>query len=160
MKLTILCVGRLKDDAEAAIVERYIQRLSQIGAQLGFGPATVIDLPESRARTPAERKAAEIEALRKRIPAGAQIFALDEHGRTLSSAEFSAKLREVRDFGLKNLCFIIGGPDGLDPDFVREADLTISFGRMTLPHGLVRAVLAEQLYRAATIIAGHPYHRE
>jgi 23S rRNA (pseudouridine1915-N3)-methyltransferase len=160
MKLTILCVGRLKDDAEAAIVARYIERVSQIGAQFGLGPATVIDLPESRARTAPERKMAEAAALRKRIPAGAQIFALDERGRTFSSADFSAKLREARDFGLKNLCFIIGGPDGLDPDFVREADLAISFGRMTLPHGLVRAVLAEQLYRAATIIAGHPYHRE
>lgn len=160
MKLTILCVGRLKDDAEAAIVARYFERLSQMGAQLGLGPATVIDLPESRARTAAERKQAEAGALRQRIPPGARIFVLDERGRTLTSVEFSEKLREIRDYGAKSLCIIIGGPDGLDPNFVREADQAISFGRMTLPHGLARAVLAEQLYRALTIIAGHPYHRE
>lgn len=160
MKLTILCVGRLKDDAEAAIVARYLERLSQIGAKFGLGSATVVDLPESRAKVAHERKEAEAGALRQRIPAGAKIFALDERGSTLSSVEFSEKLRDVRDQGAKSLCFVIGGPDGLDPHFVREASLAISFGRMTLPHGLARAVLAEQLYRAVTIIAGHPYHRE
>lgn len=160
MKFTILCIGRLKEDAEQAIFRRYLERLSQIGGQHGLGPAALIELPESRAKTARERKAQEAEALRKRIPAGARVFVLDERGRTLSSAEFSDKVRNARDEGLKNLCSVIGGPDGLDPLFVREAGLAISFGRMTLPHGLVRAVLAEQLYRAASIIAGHPYHRE
>lgn len=160
MKLTILCIGRLKEDAETAIFGRYLERLAQMGGQYGLGPATLIELPESRAKTARERKAGEAAALQKRVPADSEILVLDERGRTLSSAEFSEKIRNARDGGLKNLCFVIGGPDGLDPDFVRRADLAVSFGRMTLPHGLVRAVLAEQLYRAATIIAGHPYHRE
>jgi 23S rRNA (pseudouridine1915-N3)-methyltransferase len=160
MKFTVLCVGRLKEDAEGQIFARYLERLAQIGGQHGLGPAALMELPESRARTAHERKAAEAEALRKRIPAGSEIFALDERGRTLSSAEFSEKIKNARDGGLKNLCLVIGGPDGLDSEFVREAGLAISFGRMTLPHGLARAVLAEQLYRAATILAGHPYHRE
>ena len=160
MKFTVLCVGRLKEDAEGQIFGRYLERLAQIGGHHGLGPAALIELPESRARTAPERKAAEAEALGKRIPAGSDIFVLDERGRTLSSAEFSEKIRDARDGGLKNLCLVIGGPDGLDSGFVREAGLAISFGRMTLPHGLVRAVLAEQLYRAVTILAGHPYHRE
>lgn len=160
MKIIILCIGRLKEDAERKIFGRYLERLSQIGGQHGLGPAVLTELPESRARITHERKAGEAEALGKRVPAGSQIFTLDERGRTCSSVEFSEKLRAARDDGFKNLCFVIGGPDGLDPDFVRKADAAISFGRMTLPHGLVRVVLAEQLYRAATILAGHPYHRE
>lgn len=160
MKITIICVGRLKEDAEREIFERYLERLLQIGRQYGLGPTALIELPESRAKTTRERKAEEAEALGKRIPANSEIFTLDERGRTLSSTEFSEKLKAARDCGLKNLCFVVGGPDGLDPDLVCKADMAISFGRMTLPHGLVRAVLAEQIYRAATIIAGHPYHRE
>lgn len=160
MKFTILCVGRLKEDAENAIFGRYVMRLAQIGGQHALGPVTLIELPECRAKTAKERKAGEAVALRKRIPAEACVCVLDERGRTLSSEEFGEKIRNARDGGRKNLCLVIGGPDGLDSEFVRQAELTISFGRMTLPHGLVRAVLAEQLYRSATILAGHPYHRE
>jgi 23S rRNA (pseudouridine1915-N3)-methyltransferase len=160
MKITIICVGRLKEDAERKIFGRYLERLSQIGGQYGLGTAVLIELPEGRAKTARERKAGEAETIRKRIPAVSKIFMLDERGRSLSSAEFSGTLRAARDGGFKNLCLIIGGPDGLDQDLVNQADMAISFGRMTMPHGLVRAVLAEQLYRAATILAGHPYHRE
>jgi 23S rRNA (pseudouridine1915-N3)-methyltransferase len=85
---------------------------------------------------------------------------LDERGKTPTSVAFAGQIARSRDDGVRNLCIIIGGPDGLDPEFVRTASICLGFGRMTLPHGLARVVLAEQLYRAATILAGHPYHRE
>jgi 23S rRNA (pseudouridine1915-N3)-methyltransferase len=160
MKIVILCVGRLKDDAERASVERYVQRKSQAGPPLGLTGISVFDISESKAKAAAERKADEAVELRKRMPAGSRHAALDERGKTLSSAEFAAWLGRMRDNGQRELCFLIGGPDGLDPGLTQTASLTLSFGRMTLPHGLARAVLAEQLYRATTILAGHPYHRE
>ena len=160
MKIVILCVGRLKDDAERAIVQRYVQRVVQIGPPLGLTGISTMELPESRARTAPERKAAEAAELRKKIPAGASHAVLDERGKCVSSAEFASWLGAMRDGGQRELCLVIGGPDGLDPGFAQSASLNLSFGRMTLPHGLVRAVLVEQIYRAATILAGHPYHRE
>jgi 23S rRNA (pseudouridine1915-N3)-methyltransferase len=160
MKLLILCVGRLKDEAERAIVQRYLERFKQIGPPLGFGAATIIELAESRARDAAMRKAAEAAELRRKIPADAELIALAEHGTPLTSADFARRLGDARDRGVRTLCLLIGGPDGLDPALAGEAALSLSFGRMTLPHGLIRAVLAEQLYRAATILANHPYHRE
>ena len=160
MKIVVLCIGRLKEDAERAIVERYAQRIAQLGPQLGLTPFTIADLPESKARSAAERKAAESTELRKKMPAAAAHVALDERGKTLTSAAFAEWLGSMRDNGQRELCLLIGGPDGLDPALVQSASLALSFGRMSMPHGLVRAILAEQIYRAATILAGHPYHRE
>ena len=160
MKVHILCVGRLKDEAERAIVVRYVERFDQIGASQGIGPVAIIELPESKARSAVQRKQAEATELRKKTPAGAQLIALHERGKTVSSQEFAELVGTARDGGIRHLCLLIGGPDGLDPDLAKDASLMLSFGRMTLPHGLVRAVLAEQLYRAGTILAGHPYHRE
>jgi 23S rRNA (pseudouridine1915-N3)-methyltransferase len=160
MKISILCVGRLKDDAERAIVQRYVQRLGQAGPPIGMTAISVAELIESKAKTAPERKAAEAADLIRKIPDGARHVALDERGKTLSSAEFANWLGTVRDAGQRELCFVIGGPDGLAPSLAQSAALTLSFGRMTLPHGLARAVLVEQIYRAATILAGHPYHRE
>lgn len=160
MRTHILCVGRLKDGAERSIVERYLQRFGQVASKLGFDPASVIELSESKAKTAGERKAAEAGELKKKIPSDARIFSLNEQGQTLSSRDFAKRLGAMRDDGSRHLCLVIGGPDGLDAEFQTEAALQLSFGRMTMPHGLVRAVLAEQLYRAATILAGHPYHRD
>ncbi len=159
MKLHILCVGRLKEEAERAIVERYRQRFQQIGAPLGFGGVGVTELTESNARSAPERKAFEAAELRKKIPTDARIVALDEGGKAVGSAAFAEMLAKLRDDGARHLCFVVGGPDGLDQAFAAEAFLTLSLGRLTLPHGLARAILAEQLYRAASILAGHPYHR-
>ena len=159
MRVQLLCVGRLKEEAERAIVDRYLQRFRQIAGPLGFGVVSVSELVESRARTAGERKAAEAAELRRRMPAAARLVALDENGKTIGSADFARFLAEMRDGGVRDVAFIIGGPDGLDKTLVAEAALTLSFGRMTLPHGLARAVFAEQLYRAATILSGHPYHR-
>jgi 23S rRNA (pseudouridine1915-N3)-methyltransferase len=160
VKITLICIGRLREDAERKIVARYTERFQQTGAQAGFPALSIVELPESRAATAKARKAAEAAELRKKIAAGAPpIIALDERGGTLTSSEFADKLGAWRDSGVKNLAIVIGGPDGLDADLVKEAGLVLSLGRLTMPHGLARAVLAEQLYRAATILTGHPYHR-
>lgn len=159
MKITLICVGRLKEDAERQIVSRYLERFQTTAAPLGFGAPAVIELVESRAANARDRKNAEAAEIRKKVTSPAHIIALDERGRTLASAEFATTLATLRDDGARALSIVIGGPDGLAPDFVHEARLTLSLGRLTLPHGLARAVLAEQLYRAATILAGHPYHR-
>lgn len=159
MKLSILCVGKLKDEAERAIVARYLERLGPMGGPVGLSSAGVTEIMESRAATPQARKAAEAAELRKRLGPDTKAVALDEHGRTLSSEELADLVSRWNDEGARSAAFVIGGPDGLDPVFVKSADLAFSLGRITLPHGLARAVLAEQLYRAAALIAGHPYHR-
>lgn len=159
MKVTLLCVGRLKEEPERQIVARYMERFQQTGAHAGFAAPVVVELTESRASSAKERKAAEAAELRKKIVNGATLAVLDERGAAMTSAEFAQNLGAWRDGGARNLCIIIGGPDGLDPALVKEARLVLSLGRLTMPHGLARAVLAEQLYRAATILTGHPYHR-
>lgn len=159
MKLALCCVGKLKDDAERAIVARYLERFAQVGAGLGLSWGGAIELLEARAPSAEARKAAEAAELRKRLAEGARTVALDERGRLLTSEEFARVLRRWQEEGARACAFLIGGPDGLDPALAKAADLTLSLGRMTMPHGLARAVLAEQLYRAATILARHPYHR-
>jgi 23S rRNA (pseudouridine1915-N3)-methyltransferase len=103
--------------------------------------------------------AAEADLLARAIPAGALIAALDERGAVLSSPEFAAQLAKWRDGGRQDVAFVIGGADGIDPALRARADFSLSFGRMVWPHMLVRVMLAEQLYRAATILGGGPYHR-
>jgi 23S rRNA (pseudouridine1915-N3)-methyltransferase len=159
MKIELLCVGRLKDEPERLIVARYLERFQQFAALLGFAAPVMTELPESRAKSPKERKASEAAELRKKLKDGAKVIVLDERGQALSSADFATLLAGWRDGGARHLNIVIGGPDGLDAEFSRAATLNLSLGRMTLPHGLARAVLAEQLYRAASILAGHPYHR-
>jgi 23S rRNA (pseudouridine1915-N3)-methyltransferase len=159
MKIDIICIGRLKDEAERDIVDRYIQRFAPVGVPLGFGPISMAEIAESRARTVKERMAAEAGELIRKIPADSRIIACDETGKALESQAFAFHLARLRDDGVRGLAIVIGGPDGLDPSVRQRAGLVLAFGCMTLPHGLARAVLAEQLYRAATILAGHPYHR-
>lgn len=159
MKIELLCVGRLKDEPERQIVARYLERFQQFAAPLGFTAPVMTELLESRAKSPKERKASEAAELRKKLKAGAMVIVLDERGQAMSSADLATLLAGWRDGGARHLNIVIGGPDGLDAEFSRAATLNLSLGRMTLPHGLARAVLAEQLYRAASILAGHPYHR-
>ena len=159
MKIDLLCVGRLKDEPERLMVARYLERFQQFASPLGFAAPTMAELAESRAKSPKERKTAEAAELRRKLKDGARVIALHERGQAMTSAEFATLLGGWRDSGTRHLNIVIGGPDGLDAEFIRAAALTLSLGRMTLPHGLARAVLAEQLYRAASILAGHPYHR-
>lgn len=156
--LSILAIGRLKAGAEMELVERYVERAKGLGRNMGFTLAAR-DFPESPAASPAERMRREGEALAAAVPAGAFLVVLDERGTELTSEGFAARLASLRDGGRADICFLIGGADGLDPALAARADLRLAFGRMTWPHQLVRAMLAEQVYRALAILAGHPYHR-
>lgn len=159
MRLLLAAVGKLKDAEERGICERYAKRLAATGKSVGLGPLEIIELMESRAETTAARKADEAQRLIKATAAASVLIALDEHGKTISSQEFADYLKARADAGAKACALLIGGPDGHGPETLKAADITVSLGRMTMPHGLARAVLIEQLYRAATILSGHPYHR-
>jgi 23S rRNA (pseudouridine1915-N3)-methyltransferase len=159
MRIIIAAVGRLKEGPERALLERYRDRFADRGKRLGLSPIAWHEPGESRAATASKRCAEEGAALLKLARDADTIIALDERGKALTSAAFAQLLGKVRDDGAGTLAILIGGPDGLAPAVRESADIKLSFGAMTLPHGLARIVLAEQLYRAATILAGHPYHR-
>jgi 23S rRNA (pseudouridine1915-N3)-methyltransferase len=159
MRIAISAIGKLKDAEERAIVERYAKRLSGAGKPLGLGPVDIREYPESRAATVAERKRDEAARLLKDVAPGDIAVALEPTGKSLTSEAFADFLRATRDGGAKSCVFLIGGPDGHGEAALEAAALKLSLGALTLPHGLARVVLAEQLYRAATILSGHPYHR-
>jgi 23S rRNA (pseudouridine1915-N3)-methyltransferase len=159
MRLIVAAIGRLKDGAERALLGRYCDRFAALGKRLGFGPVTWQELPESRAGGAAKRRADEAIALLARVRDAQHIIALDERGEALSSLALAQLLARLRDAGIGTLAILIGGPDGLAASARDAAHTALSFGAITLPHALARIVLAEQLYRAATILAGHPYHR-
>lgn len=159
MKLWIVAVGRMKAGPEQELAARYIDRLRKSGAPLGLEWGGVVELAEARQSTVAERKRDEAARIEAALPGNAAFLVLDETGRTPSSPEFSGEIARFRDEGTRDLAFVIGGPDGLAPELRARADLVIAFGRLTLPHQIVRILVAEQLYRATTILSGHPYHR-
>jgi 23S rRNA (pseudouridine1915-N3)-methyltransferase len=158
VKLAVMAVGRLKDGPERELVERYEERAKAVGRSLGFSPLNLLELPESRARRDADRRAEEGTAILDKA-ASAVLVAFDERGKALTSEAFAQKLAAWRDQGRAAANFVIGGPDGLDERVRAAADVVVSFGALTLPHQLVRVLVVEQLYRALTILAGHPYHR-
>jgi 23S rRNA (pseudouridine1915-N3)-methyltransferase len=155
MRLHLCAVGRLRQGPERDLVDDYLQRCDRTGRPLGLGPAIEHEVEDKRGGG----IAAEAELLARLVPAGAVLVVLDERGKTLSSPEFAADLATWRDAGRQDVAFLIGGADGIDPVLRAKSDLAISFGRMVWPHMLVRVMLAEQLYRAVTILAGGPYHR-
>ena len=159
MRLILAAVGKLKDEAERDLIQRYATRFDATGRSLGLGPVAISELPEGRAAIAALRKADAAERLLKARQGADFRIILDQHGKALSSETFAQLLRERRDGGARAAAFVIGGPDGHGEAALQSADLKLSLGVMTLPHGLARIVLVEQLYRAATILAGHPYHR-
>jgi 23S rRNA (pseudouridine1915-N3)-methyltransferase len=159
MRILIVAVGRMKQGPERELVARYIERAQGSGKPLGLTGFDIVELTESRASSAAARKAEEARAIAAAIPAGAVTVALDERGKSLGSEALAGQIGKWRDGGKAALALVIGGADGLDPDFVKAADLTLSLSALTWPHQLVRIMLAEQLYRATTILAGHPYHR-
>jgi len=159
MRLIIAAVGRLKDGAERQLLERYRDRFAGMAKRLGFNPVVWHELAESRAATAPKRMAEEGAGLLKLARDADAIIALDERGKALTSQAFAQMLAKIRDDGAGTAAILIGGADGLGPDVRAAARALVSFGAITLPHGLARIVLAEQLYRAATILAGHPYHR-
>jgi 23S rRNA (pseudouridine1915-N3)-methyltransferase len=159
MRLSIHAVGRMKQGPERELVARYLDRAVASGKPLGLTGFDIIELTESRAGSAPTRKAEEAKALKSGIGESAIVVALDERGKSISSEAFAKLVARWRDDGRAGAAFVIGGADGLDPAFVAGADLTLSFSPLTWPHQLVRIMLAEQLYRTATILSGHPYHR-
>ena len=159
MRVTIAAVGRLKAGAERELYSRYWSRLEAGGRQAGIGPLKLIETKESTRGSPNERQSAESAALLKRIDDGATLVALDETGKEFTSKAFAKQLETYREQGIRELVFVIGGADGHGEAVTARAALKLALGPMTLPHGLARIVLAEQLYRAVTMLSGHPYHR-
>lgn len=155
MKVAIVAVGRLRGGPEATLVADYLARFDRTGRPLGLGPASVVEVDDRRGGG----REAEAALIAAAAPKGALLVALDERGANPGSVEFAGMLRRWADGGSPAVAFAIGGADGLDPDLRERAAAAISFGRMVWPHLLARVMLAEQLYRAATILAGGPYHR-
>jgi len=155
----IAAVGRLKAGPERELVERYLDRSASIGRSLGIREIELVEVRESRAREPKRRAIEEADAIATLIPDGAAVVVLDPRGENLASEQFAARLRAFRDAGRSALCFIIGGADGLAEGLRQRADISIAFGAATWPHQLVRIMSLEQIYRALTILSGHPYHR-
>ena len=159
MRLILACVGRLKAGPERDIASRYLARAAAGARGVGLTGVELRELDESRGRRPEDRRADEARALRAAIPAGARLALLDERGMAATSEHFAADIGRARDSSVSAYVVAIGGADGFDPAFRQEASLTIAFGAMTWPHQLARIMAAEQIYRATTILAGHPYHR-
>ena len=159
MRVLVIAVGRLKQGPERELAERYRERFDDLGRRLGFRGLDLHEIPESRARDAPSRIAEEAAAFAQLIPDKAAVVALDERGDSLDSAGFARQLGGWRDRSVAQTIFLIGGADGLSPELRRMAKLRLAFGAATWPHQMVRVMLLEQLYRAATILAGHPYHR-
>ena len=155
MRVQVCAVGRLRAGPERDLVDDYLQRFDRTGRALSLGPLVEHEVEDKRGGG----MAAEAELLSRAVPSGAVMVTLDERGRVLSSPEFAEQIARWRDGGRQDLAFVIGGADGIDPGLRARADFSISFGRMVWPHMLVRVMLAEQIYRAATILSGGPYHR-
>ncbi len=158
MRLSLIVVGRLKDGPERELCERYRERGVALGRNLGLTGPDVVEIAESRGKRPDERKREEAQAIQARLQPGL-VIALDERGRSLDSDGFAARLGAARDAGKAAATLIIGGADGLAEEIRAQAELTLAFGALTIPHQIVRALALEQLYRAMTILSGHPYHR-
>ena len=155
MRVHVIAVGRLRAGPEKDLVDDYLTRFDRTGRALGLGPARVVEVDDRKGGG----MAAEATLLRKSIPSGAVLAVLDERGRIETSPEFANRLAAWRDQGRSDLALVIGGADGIDPALRSEAEFALSFGKMVWPHMLVRVMLAEQLYRAASILSRAPYHR-
>jgi 23S rRNA (pseudouridine1915-N3)-methyltransferase len=159
VRLLVISIGRLKQGPERELAERYRERFDDIGRKLGFRGLEIHEIPESRARDAATRIAEEAAAISGAIPAKSVLVALGERGDNIDSTAFARHLGRWRDEQATNTIFVIGGADGLSPDLQRKAKIRLAFGSATWPHQMVRVMLLEQIYRAATILSGHPYHR-
>ncbi len=151
MNIVIAAIGRARSGPEQALFDTYAGRLPW--------KIDVKELEIKKELAADVRRAREGELLLGAIPDGARVVALDERGKNEGSAAFATRLGRWRDDGVRTVAFLIGGADGLDEPVRKRADLLMSLGAMTWPHLLVRGLLAEQLYRAHSILSGHPYHR-
>ena len=159
MRLSILAIGQSKPAPEQTLCDDYLRRLQHQGRGIGITDAACKTLPEAKRGTAAQRKSDESDRLAAQVPAKARRIVLSERGKQLASEAFADHISRMMEEGAGDLCFLIGGPDGHAETLERDADLLLSLGAMTWPHRLVRVMLLEQIYRAVTIIANHPYHR-
>tara|TARA_B110000503_G_scaffold79796_1_gene122416 strand:+ start:1088 stop:1558 length:471 start_codon:yes stop_codon:yes gene_type:complete len=155
MRVHICAVGRLRAGPERDLIDDYLTRFDRTGRALGLGPVNLIEVEDKKGGG----MAAEAALLSKAVPDGAVLCVLDERGKVQTSPDFANTLAGWRDQGRGDLAFVIGGADGIDPTLRQRADAELSFGKMVWPHMLARVMLSEQLYRAASILAGAPYHR-
>ena len=155
MRIHVCAVGRLRGGPEKTLIDDYVTRFDRTGRSLSLGPMRLVEVEDRKGGG----ISAEAALLRGATPKGALVCALDERGATMSSPDFAKLLGKWRDAGRSDVAFLIGGADGLSPEMRTEADQLLSFGKMVWPHMLVRVMLSEQLYRAASILAGSPYHR-
>ncbi|MEL6288091.1 MAG: 23S rRNA (pseudouridine(1915)-N(3))-methyltransferase RlmH [Pseudomonadota bacterium] len=159
MRLTIIAIGRIGRGPEAELCDRYRDRIRQTGRAVGITACDTREFREANHAALDPRRTEEATRIIGALPPGAKLVALDERGKSQTSQAFAGTLAAWRDAGTSDLAFAIGGPDGHDAALRTRADALLALGPMTMPHGLARAVLLEQLYRATTILAGHPYHR-
>jgi 23S rRNA (pseudouridine1915-N3)-methyltransferase len=159
VQIVVTAVGRLKAGLERDLAARYLDRAAKAGPRVGLTGFAVREVAEGRAGSAPSRRAEEMATLAAVIPAGAATVVLDERGAALTSQDFADFVGRERDAGRTALAVVIGGPDGHAEAMRTDASLVLSFGAMTWPHQLVRVLAAEQLYRAVTLLAGHPYHR-
>jgi 23S rRNA (pseudouridine1915-N3)-methyltransferase len=159
MRVVVAAVGRLKQGPERELAERYRKRAAEAGRSAGLSAIDVIEIKESRAGDAARRMVEESIAVANVIPEHAVTVILDARGESINSAAFAGRLQEWRQQNKPAVVFIIGAADGLAPSLREKASIAIAFGTATWPHQLVRVMLLEQLYRAVTILSGHPYHR-
>jgi len=155
MRLHICAVGRLRAGPERSLIDDYLMRADRTGRALGLGPVNVIEVEAKKGGG----MTAEAGLLEKAMPKGARVVALDERGKVMTSPAFADVLATWRDTSSQDVAFLIGGADGIDPGLRAKADMMLSFGQMVWPHMLVRVMLAEQIYRTTSILAGGPYHR-
>jgi 23S rRNA (pseudouridine1915-N3)-methyltransferase len=160
MRIQLFAVGRMKSGPERELAARYFDRFAKVAPPLGLEFGGVAEAIESRARDAELRKREEAAKLLESLGAGSVLILLDERGKNLSSPGFAALIAKLRDSGARAVTLAIGGPDGHAEESRQKAQMVISFGAMTFPHQIMRILIAEQLYRAATILSGHPYHRE
>lgn len=160
MRLSLISVGKLKDANERDLFARYQDRIGGVSGPLGFSKLETREFSESRAKTAQLRKHQEAQDLLSALANIETRVILDECGGSMSSRALATWLASQRDDGVGALAFVIGGPDGHDDSVRKTATKTLSLSSFTLPHGLARIVLVEQIYRAMTILSGHPYHRD
>ena len=160
MRLWIFAIGSARGSSEGALCDEYLGRALKLGRNIGFSAVHVEELSIGKARDAKTRMNEEAEKLAARLPDGAHIVLLDAKGNGMTSEDFADMLGALRDAGTRDLVFVIGGPDGLLPLPGKKAGRSLAFGPQTWPHLLARALLSEQIYRAITILAGHPYHRQ
>jgi len=157
MRVSLLAVGRMKSGPERELYSRFAERFSRAGKAMGITGFSLIEIPEAKGKTVEFRRSAEAVALLNHIPTATTLIALDETGNTMTSHDFATTFERWQREG--NMAFALGGPDGHGAELLERAQIKLSLGPMTFPHQIARILLMEQLYRAVTILGGHPYHR-